>query len=143
MAKSDILKGLATAAADELVKGASSKATSTTKKTTTAKKITSASTGKETTAKKSGLGDLVGNLAGNLDLSSMLTSTVTSAITNNVAKSALGFSDVNGDGKIDVTDIVQSIVKAFQGGKIDVKSLSGTITNVWNTAFKAGQDSKK
>ncbi len=142
--KSDLLNGLASVAG-EVVKKAASKdsGTSAAKKTTTTKKVTKASESTETTKGASALASAAQSLMGGLDISSLLTGAVTSAVTQNVAKKALGFEDVNGDGKIDLTDILQTIVKSVQGGKVDIKSLSGAITNVWNTAFKAGQDSKK
>ena len=134
MAKSDLL-GLVTSAVGEMVK-TSGKETGT-KKTTAAKK-TSSSTAvakKATTkASSSSLG---------FDISSLLTGAVTSAISSKVAKGALGFSDVNGDGKVDLSDILQTIVSAVQGGKINISSLSSAITKVWNAGFKSGQESKK
>ena len=144
---SDILTGVLSAAG-ELAKGASKKTSSssakssTTKKTaakstaaksTTAKKTAAKSTGTKTVTKASGSG---------FDISGLLTGAVTSAITSKISSGAIGFKDVNGDGKIDLSDILQTIISSVQGGKINVSSLSSAITQVWNAGFKSGQESK-
>ena len=115
------------AAKKTATKSTTTKSTGT--KSTTAKKITAAKT--ETKASGSGF-----------NLSGLLTGAVTSAITSKISSGAIGFKDVNGDGKVDLKDIIQTIVSSFQGGKINVSSISSAITQVWNAGFKSGQESK-
>ncbi len=115
------------AAKKTATKSTATKSTGT--KSTAAKKITPAKT--ETKASGSGF-----------NLSGLLTGAVTSAITSKISSGAIGFKDVNGDGKVDLKDIIQTIVSSFQGGKINVSSISSAITQVWNAGFKSGQESK-
>lgn len=115
------------AAKKTATKSTATKSTGT--KSTAAKKITAAKT--ETKASGSGF-----------NLSGLLTGAVTSAITSKISSGAIGFKDVNGDGKVDLKDIIQTIVSSFQGGKINVSSISSAITQVWNAGFKSGQESK-
>ena len=146
MATNDILKGLASAVGGELAKSAAKSASKTT--TTTAKKTTAAKSGsaKTTATKSKTVKKADDSKSGGFDLSgisSLLTGAVTSTFTNGFAKGALGFTDVNGDGKIDLKDILQTIVSAVQGGKLDISSLTSAITQVWNAGFKSGQESGK
>lgn len=115
------------AAKKTATKSTATKSTGT--KSTAAKKITPAKT--ETKASGSGF-----------NLSGLLTGAVTSAITSKISSGAIGFKDVNGDGKVDLKDIIQTIVSSFQDGKINVSSISSAITQVWNAGFKSGQESK-
>lgn len=129
-------------------------ATSTTKKTATkstgtkstaaAKKTATKSTGtKSTAAKKITPAKTETKASGSgFNLSGLLTGAVTSAITSKISSGAIGFKDVNGDGKVDLKDIIQTIVSSFQDGKINVSSISSAITQVWNAGFKSGQESK-
>ncbi len=116
-----------TATKSTATKSTATKSTGT--KSTAAKKITPAKT--ETKASGSGF-----------NLSGLLTGAVTSAITSKISSGAIGFKDVNGDGKVDLKDIIQTIVSSFQDGKINVSSISSAITQVWNAGFKSGQESK-
>lgn len=161
---SDILTGLVSAAG-ELAKGASKKTTASSAKSSTAKKTASKSTtakstaakkttaksaatkstaAKKTASKSTGTKTVTKAKASNsgFDISGLLTGAVTSAITNKISSGAIGFKDVNGDGKIDLSDILQTIISSFQGGKLNISSISSAITQVWNAGFKSGQESK-
>lgn len=119
-------------------KSASTKSTAAAKKTTTKSTATKSTAAKKTTAAKT-----VTKASGSgFDLSGLLTGAVTSAITSKISSGAIGFKDVNGDGKVDLKDIIQTIVSSFQGGKVNVSSISSAITQVWNAGFKSGQESK-
>lgn len=124
-------------------KSASTKSTAAAKKTAT-KSTTTKSTGtKATGAKKITAAKTETKASGSgFNLSGLLTGAVTSAITSKISSGAIGFKDVNGDGKVDLQDIIQTIVSSFQGGKINVSSISSAITQVWNAGFKSGQESK-
>ena len=124
-------------------KSASTKSTAAAKKTDT-KSTTTKSTGtKSTAAKKITAAKTETKESGSgFNLSGLLTGAVTSAITSKISSGAIGFKDVNGDGKVDLKDIIQTIVSSFQGGKINVSSISSAITQVWNAGFKSGQESK-
>ena len=126
-----------------VTKSTGTKSTAAAKKTAT-KSTTTKSTGtKPTVAKKITAAKTVTKVSGSgFDLSGLLTGAVTSAITSKISSGAIGFKDVNGDGKVDLKDIIQTIVSSFQDGKINVSSISSAITQVWNAGFKSGQESK-
>ncbi|MBQ5401102.1 MAG: hypothetical protein IIU15_07815 [Treponema sp.] len=124
-------------------KSASTKSTAAAKKTTTKSTATKSTGTKSTTAKKITAAKTETKASGSgFNLSGLLTGAVTSAITSKISSGAIGFKDVNGDGKVDLKDIIQTIVSSFQGGKINVSSISSAITQVWNAGFKSGQESK-
>ena len=124
-------------------KSASTKSTAAAKKTATKSTATKSTGTKSTGAKKITAAKTETKESGSgFNLSGLLTGAVTSAITSKISSGAIGFKDVNGDGKVDLKDIIQTIVSSFQGGKINVSSISSAITQVWNAGFKSGQESK-
>ncbi|MBR6080624.1 MAG: hypothetical protein IKP60_10775 [Treponema sp.] len=124
-------------------KSASTKSTAAAKKTATKSTATKSTGTKSTAAKKITPAKTETKASGSgFNLSGLLTGAVTSAITSKISSGAIGFKDVNGDGKVDLKDIIQTIVSSFQDGKINVSSISSAITQVWNAGFKSGQESK-